>query len=482
MMHSVLNTDLKKYWAIAIASILCFVSGIYFEQIILVALPFIAIVGAFLVSDFRLGFFLMIVSIPFTSRIGELGALNIEMPDEGLMLFLTALFPFFWMLNRENNKYIFPYLKHPLTIVLAICFVWTLLSTIFSEQVGLSFKYTLKRVWFLIPFLVLPFYFFQDKHFLTRIIQCLLVVSFFIILIVTYRHSLLGFSFEKNHGPLQPFFLNHVLYGSYVSCLAPIALLSIWLSKRWSFQWLFSIGLSALVLVAVYFSYSRGAWAALLFGGFMYVLLRLKLAHWFMTGFYALLMLAIFWLHTNNRYLSLKPDFEKTKMHETLEDHILATIRGTDISSAERYYRWIAALHMWQDRPLLGVGPNNFYDYYKSYTVKSFKTWVSRNEERSTTHNYFLYLLVEQGFPAMLGYAIFIWLFFFYAQHTFYILSERREKIIVAIATCVMAVFFINNFFSELVETEKLGSLYLMSTALIIIYHTKALKLKNNKH
>lgn len=63
------------------------------------------------------------------------------------------------------------------------------------------------------------------------------------------------------------------------------------------------------------------------------------------------------------------------------EDHIMATTYGTDISSAERYYRWIAAIRMSEDHPYFKVGPNNFYDFYKPYTI-TFKTWVSRNPER----------------------------------------------------------------------------------------------------
>jgi O-antigen ligase len=204
-----------------------------------------------------------------------------------------------------------------------------------------------------------------------------------------------------------------------------------------------------------------------------WLFIRLKWMHQAMLIFFALVLSAVLWLSQNNTYLNYKPKFEKTIMHESLEDHIMATIQGTDISSAERYYRWIAAIRMSQDRPITGVGPNNFYDYYKSYTITSFRTWVSRNFERSTTHNYFLFMLVEQGYPAMILYAAMIWSIFFFGQRLYHRLSDKGEKIIVISVICMLASLFINNFFSELLETDKIGSLFLLGIAVLVIFDLK---------
>jgi O-antigen ligase len=129
---------------------------------------------------------------------------------------------------------------------------------------------------------------------------------------------------------------------------------------------------------------------------------------------------------------------------------------------------------MSQDRPVFGVGPNNFYDYYKSYTVTSFRTWVSRNPERSTTHNYFLFMLVEQGYPALILYAALIWMIFFFGQKVYHRLNDRTDRIILMSAICMLASLFINNFFSELLETDKIGSLFLLGIALIVVFHLKS--------
>jgi O-antigen ligase len=152
----------------------------------------------------------------------------------------------------------------------------------------------------------------------------------------------------------------------------------------------------------------------------------------------------------------------------------MATIKGKDISSAERFYRWIAGIRMSRDYPLMGVGPNNFYDYYKPYGINEFHTWVSRNPERSTTHNYFLFMLVEQGYPALVLYASLIFAIFFYGQKLYHRLIGTEDRIIVMSVLCMIGALFINNFFSELIETDKIGSIFYLGIAVLIVYDLKS--------
>ena len=302
----------------------------------------------------------------------------------------------------------------------------------------------------------------------------MLLPLFAIVCLVLYRFSALGFRFEDVHDPIQPFFLNHVMYGSMISCFVPLIAGAIYYVRRFSFQQGMLLVVLLIVLAGVYFSYSRAAWMAVIFAAGTMIAVRFRFMHYVILSVFALVLSLVLWLSNDNQYLNFRPKFEKTIMHESLSDHILATIQGTDISSAERYYRWIAAVRMSVDRPITGVGPNNFYDYYKAYTVSSYRTWVSRNLERSTTHNYFLFMLVEQGYPAMIIYASLIFAIFFYGQRIYHRMKERFEKIAVMSALCMIAALFINNFFSELLETDKIGSLFLLAIAVIV-----ALDLRN---
>ena len=124
---------------------------------------------------------------------------------------------------------------------------------------------------------------------------------------------------------------------------------------------------------------------------------------------------------------------------------------------------------MSRDRPITGYGPHAFYYYYKPYTVSSFRTYVSRNNEHSTTHNYFLYMLTEQGWPAMLLYAILIPALFAKSQKIYHRFKDKFYRKVTIGLCMTIAVGFINNFFSELIETHKVGALFYIPAVMLII-------------
>ena len=98
-------------------------------------------------------------------------------------------------------------------------------------------------------------------------------------------------------------------------------------------------------------------------------------------------IISVSYLSSSDRYLKFAHDYESTIFHENFEEHLIATIELKDVSSAERFNRWIGGVRMIKDYWATGSGPSTFYPLYKQYTVPAFKTWVSRNEERSTVHN-----------------------------------------------------------------------------------------------
>lgn len=448
--------------------LLCLLATLLFEQGLFLALPFAGLFAVLFVLDMRFAFWALVACIPWSFNLEEQLHVGVDFPSEPLMLLIT-LSSLLWVGFQLPKFPWHRYLRNPLVILIGLSFVWTIITVLFSENPALSVKFLIKKIWYLVPFFIFPVFVFSTEKAIQKTAQLLLWPLCGVVLFITWRFSAYGFRFEAVHNPLQPFFMNHVMYGSMVSIALPLAAGGILLSKRFSWKWFLAIASVCILVMAVYLAYSRAAWAAVFFALGAVVMVRFKLMHWAMLAFYAVLLSGVLYLSTNNRFLNYKPKFEKTIMHETLEDHIMATLQGTDISSAERYFRWIAAVRMSTERPITGVGPNNFYDYYKAYVVNSFKTWVSRNPEKSTTHNYFLYMLVEQGYPAMLLYAALMVMVFAYAQRLYRQFKGHREKqIIVLTAVGVVAATFINNFFSELLEADKIGSLFFMALATLI--------------
>ena len=177
-----------------------------------------------------------------------------------------------------------------------------------------------------------------------------------------------------------------------------------------------------IVLAALILSYSRGAWLALLIGLGAYWLLKKRLLLKSFLLAIALVSGAVFWLQHNDNYLRFAPEHNTTIFHKDFSEHLVATYKGKDVSTAERFYRWVAGARMSKERWVTGFGPTTFTQEYKPYTIPLFRTWVSDNKEQSTVHNYFLLVLIEQGVLGLLFFLLLLGALFWQAQKIYALL------------------------------------------------------------
>ena len=223
------------------------------------------------------------------------------------------------------------------------------------------------------------------------------------------------------------------------------------------------------VLIALFLSYSRGAWLALLVGIISYWLIQKKKLLFAFLVSVVLILASVFWVSKNDRYLDYANDFKTTIFHKNFEKHLIATYKLKDVSTAERFNRWIAGARMTKDNLLTGFGPNTFYNNYKPYTLPAFKTWVSRNTEHSTVHNYFLLILIEQGIPGLVFFLLLVCGVIYYSEKLYARISDPFYKA-AAMACGVMVMMIITvNFLSDLIETDKVGSLFFLCLSLLVI-------------
>jgi len=174
------------------------------------------------------------------------------------------------------------------------------------------------------------------------------------------------------------------------------------------------------------------------------------------------------YMGVNNNYLKYEPDYEHTVYHPELEEHLISTFQGEDVSSAERIYRWVAGVRMWLDKPWTGFGPGNFYNFYRPYTVNGFQTYVSANLERSSIHNYFLLLLTEQGIVGLIIFLTLTVALLLRGEHIYHESRSKEEKnYVMAIVLCLV-IIYVNTFLSDLIETDKIGSVFFICIALLV--------------
>ena len=182
-----------------------------------------------------------------------------------------------------------------------------------------------------------------------------------------------------------------------------------------------------------------------------------------------ILLVSVFWLKDNDRYLRYSNDFKTTIFHKDFAEHIVATYKLKDVSTAERFYRWVAGVRMIKDNWLTGYGPNTFYDNYKEYAVPAFKTWVSNNKDHSTVHNYFLLTAIEQGIPGLLFFIVLLGAMLYYAQYLYHRVKDPFYKSTAITIGVMVTMIIVVNFLSDLIETDKIGSLFFLCIATLIV-------------
>jgi len=84
--------------------------------------------------------------------------------------------------------------------------------------------------------------------------------------------------------------------------------------------------------------------------------------------------------------------------------------------------------------------------------------------------------LVEQGWPAMILYAILIVAFYAQAQKIYnrFRGKDHFYSNVTMAVTMMFSAGFINNFFSDLIETHKVGGLFYLCIAMMIVLERKS--------
>jgi O-antigen ligase len=432
----------------------------YFSEPYILFIPVAALLTFVLVQQPRYLLYLLIISIPWSIEYKFPNGFGTDLPDEPLMLLLALASVIIIVSRRSLSKW------PPLLVLIVLEFLWMVFTVITSTHIGFSIKYFLAKSWYLLAFVVAPVYLFKKVQ-TVKVSAILLLASMSIAVIVSLvRHSTYGFSFAEVNTALDPFFRNHVNYGALLVVMIPIAFaLKRFVAKR---KYLVN-GLLLLLVAAVYLSYSRGAWLALLVGALSYWLLMKKKLVLVFGSLIVLCIAFVLFMNSSDRYIKYAPDYRTTIFHKNFNEHLIATYRLKDVSTEERFYRWIAGVRMIENKWETGYGPTTFYENYKSYAIPIFKTWVSDNKEHSTVHNYFLLLLIEQGIPGLCLFLLLFALAFRYAENIYHSTSDPSWKTIIAAVAVMLSMICTVNFLSDLIETDKIGSVFYLCIAVLIV-------------
>lgn len=423
------------------------------------------LVALWAIVNFKSLYFALLALIPLSIEFDVTESLATDLPTEPLMAgFLLIGFAY---LLFNAKKIDFTFFKNPVMLLLIAHLTWLLIASIFSTVPFFSIKFLLAKWWYISAFLLMSAIVIKDLNDVRTAFWCVFIPLSFTVSIALFRHALVGFDFDAINPVLRPFYRNHVNYAAILAIFLPFVVYARTWYPKWSFKYNLLVLSIVVYLAAIYFSYTRACYLAVfaMLGAYFIFKLRLtKLAVVF--AFIAVFFVGRF-ITSQNHYLTYTPSTNTVSQHE-FGDLVDATFKAEDVSSMERIYRWIAAIHMIGEKPVVGFGPNGFVENYQNYTVFIFETWISDNKERSGVHNYFLMTAVEQG---LVGLAIFVGLIvaiFVWGETVFHKLSGNQKLLAQAVLLSMMALL-VNLLFSDMIEVDKTGSFFFLNIALLVL-------------
>lgn len=450
----------------ALLLLLSLFAGIISGQWLLLGIPAFLLLVFLTIVDFRKVFYLLLVCIPISSEVHLSNGFGTDLPTEPLMVGIMLIY--FLYVIRYGRSMGAGFFRHPVTLLLLLHLGWIACTTLTSDSFFISFKYLLAKTWYVITFYFTAGLLLKTDEDFKRLFWLVLLPLLFTVVIIVGRHATFGFSFADVNKILTPFQRNHVNYAATLSLFFPFVVLALFWNKLYTKRWWFLVGATLLFLFAIYTTYTRAAFVALLMAGGAYFIIQLRLIRYVLLAGLVSAILGVAYLAIDNRYLDLAPNFDTTVTHYQFDNLIEATYKMEDISTMERVYRWVAGFQMTNENPWLGYGPGNFTTFYRSYTVSSFRTYVSNNPDNSGVHSYFLMTLIEQGIIGLLLFIVLCFAFLIYGEKIYHeTRSQMRRWIVMTLLLCMVVIdaFLLIN---DLVETDKVGSFFFMCMAILV--------------
>ena len=206
-----------------------------------------------------------------------------------------------------------------------------------------------------------------------------------------------SFSEESGHWVMWPFFKDHTSYGAILALIIPINIWLIYESKKKLFKILLIIFL-AILLIGLYFSYTRAAWLSIVLATGVFVLYYFKIKLKWLIAIIIIPSLFIVYNFTEISYLVQKNDAEHTTENFSERVESMSNI-SSDASNLERLNRWNCAIELFIKRPFFGWGPGTYAFVYAHFKSLKDLTIISTNfGDGGNAHSEYLSPLAEQGF------------------------------------------------------------------------------------
>lgn len=375
-------------------------------------------------------------------------------PTEPILFGLLILLVLRQIQDRAFEKEIW---KHPIIWAVSFYLMWTFVTSITSEHPTASFKFLLAKLWFVVPVLFYgPSVFKHTKHIKTFVwlltIGMTVAISYTLVV-----HASYGFGEKEGHWVMWPFFKDHTIYGAAVAFVTPLIFGLYFMKKHNPLMQVTIIGLAIIILIGLYFSYTRAAWLSVVAALCVLAAIKLKIKFsWIATG---VVVLGTF------LYLSkdaIQMELERNKYEHTTEEFgerlQSAANVTTDASNLERLNRWSCAIEMFKERPVFGFGPGTYAFEYARFQDPENLTIISTNfGNLGNAHSEYLGPLSEMGFLGMFA-MILIVIAIFYKGITLYLkwpIEDREMRTLILSMILALVTYFVHGVLNNFLDTDK---------------------------
>ena len=449
--------SIKWFYAIGIAFLACFLTGVYFNNLYIAALPAVLLFIWLLITQTKQMLFFTVFAVPLSIPVNDIGGgFGMSFPTEPIIIIV-----FFGVILKLINGATFDkkILFSALSIIIGVDLLWTLITSISSSMPLVSFKFLLSRTWYIVIFYFLFATFFKQSKSIKLFIW-LLGVSISLLAVYTiYNHSKGSFTRGFAYAAMQPFLPDHGMYAALVAFLIPpFIVFAIWgfHLKQGIPARIIAFVITLFLTLAVILSYTRAAWLSLVASGALMAAIMLGIR--FRTIIIGMVAAAgiYFYMQTD---IQTQLSRNKQGSADDIEAHVSSISNvSTDPSNLERLNRWNCAYRMFQERPIMGWGPGTYVFQYAPFQVSSELTIISTHSgDLGNVHSEYLRPLCETGFIGALLWIVLV-LYTIYLGFRVYRKAPDNETRYLALALVSgVTTYFVHAFLNNYSEFDKLA-------------------------
>lgn len=329
-------------------------------------------------------------------------------------------------------------------------------TTITSEMPVVSIKYTLSRLWFVIPSYFMCAVLFKDPKNINRFVWLYTAGLVIVVLYTIFNHARNGFSGDSAHWVMTPFYNDHTAYGAALAIYIILNAAYLFVPNIKKSRKIVVLAVSGLLMVAIVLSFCRASWISLIASAMVLVCVLLKIKFKYLAAV-GVILVGIFFTFQQQIFDVLERN-DQDASGNLVENIQSITNISTDASNLERINRWNSAIRLFEERPVFGWGPGTYQFVYAPFQESRNKTIISTNSgDGGNAHSEYIGALADMGFIGSLIVISLVITMVYTGLTTYRRAKNKESKVIVLAATLALIGYYVHGILNNFLDTDKLA-------------------------